>query len=99
MPEISQAWLALIGALLGGTGLKFIEHRLNNKARKDSAAADFRRELREEVKHLRSEVHIVETEVSRWREKYYAVQEELIEMKRGDAPPSIRERLAVSVEN
>lgn len=76
MPEISQAWLALIGALLGGSGLKFIEHYLNRPKIKDDAATTFRNELREEVKNLREELRKTEAELDTWRQKYYALLDE-----------------------
>lgn len=75
MPEISQAWLALIGALLGGSGLKFIEHFLNKgKAKEDSATA-MRTELREDLKATREELDKAEQEADEWRGKYYLVVE------------------------
>lgn len=76
MPEISQAWLALIGAILGGSGLKFIEHYLSQPKIKDDAAAAFRTELREEVRMLRDELRRAETDLDSWREKYYILMDE-----------------------
>lgn len=81
MPEISQAWLALIGALLGGSGLKFIEHYLNRPKVKDDAASAFRNELREEVKNLREELRKTEAELDAWRQKYYALLDEFSQAK------------------
>jgi regulator of replication initiation timing len=81
VPEISQAWLALIGALLGGSGLKFIEHYLNRPKVKDDAAQAFRNELREEVKNLREELRKTETELDNWRQKYYALLDEFSKAK------------------
>lgn len=82
MPEISQAWLALIGALLGGSGLKFIEHWLSRPKVKDDAASAFRNELREEVKNLREELRKTEQELDEWRTKYYALMDEYSKAKR-----------------
>lgn len=81
MPEISQAWLALIGALLGGSGLKFIEHWLSRPKVKDDAASAFRNELREEVKNLREELRKTEAELDVWRSKYYALLDEFSQAK------------------
>lgn len=81
MPEISQAWLALIGALLGGSGLKFIEHWLSRPKVKDDAASSFRNELREEVKNLRDELRKTEQELDAWRAKYYALMDEFSRAK------------------
>jgi uncharacterized coiled-coil DUF342 family protein len=81
VPEISQAWLALIGALLGGSGLKFIEYYLNRPKVKDDAATTFRNELREEVKNLREELRKTEAELDNWRQKYYALLDEFSQAK------------------
>lgn len=81
MPEISQAWLALIGALLGGSGLKFIEHYLSRPKIKDDTATQFRNELREEVKNLRDELRKTEVELDNWRTKYYALMDEFSRAK------------------
>lgn len=81
MPEISQAWLALIGALLGGSGLKFIEHWLSRPKVRDDAATVFRNELREEVRALREELRQTEKQLDDWRAKYYAVMDEFAEAK------------------
>lgn len=81
MPEISQAWLALIGALLGGSGLKFIEHYLSRPKVKEDAASAFRAELREEVKNLREELRKTEADLDEWRTKYYALLDEFSKAK------------------
>lgn len=85
MPDlggISEAWLALIGALLGGSGLKVIEHWLNKSKVKDDAATSFRKELREEVTLLREELRKAETELDLWRDKYYSLMDEYSKFKR-----------------
>lgn len=84
MPDlggISQAWLALIGALLGGSGLKVIEHWLNKSKVKDDSATSFRKELREEVTSLREELRKAEKELDEWRDKYYALVDEYSRFK------------------
>jgi hypothetical protein len=83
MPEINQAWLALVGALLGGSGLKVIEHWLNRSKTKDDSATDFRNELRSDIKELRLELAKTEEELDRWRVKYYALMDEFIKYKMG----------------
>lgn len=75
MSESNQAWLALAGALLGGSGLKFIEHLLNRGKTKDDSATAMRAELREDLKVTREELDRVENEVDEWRGKYYLLVE------------------------
>jgi uncharacterized damage-inducible protein DinB len=85
MPEINQAWLALIGALLGGSGLKVIEHWLSRSKVKDDTATDFRNELRTDIKELREELRKAEEEIDKWRVKYYALMDEFIKFKLGES--------------
>lgn len=81
MPEISQAWLALLGALLGGSGLKVIEYWLNRSRVRDDSATQMRTELREEIKGLREELRTVEDELDKWRGKYYELMDEFMKAK------------------
>lgn len=78
MSNINQAWLALIGALLGGSGLKVIEYWLNRSKNKDEAAATFRNELRQDVTALREELHRTEQERDSWRDRYYDLLQDSI---------------------
>lgn len=81
MPDINQAWLALLGALLGGSGLKIIEYLLNRSKVRDDAALQMRTELRDEIKGLREELRKVEDELDKWRGKYYELMDEFIRAK------------------
>jgi hypothetical protein len=81
MPDISQAWVALLAALLGGSGLKIIEYLLNRSKTKDDTAAEFRTELRDEVKTLREQLIRAGAEVEKWRAQYYEVMDEFIKFK------------------
>lgn len=81
MPEISTAWLALIGALLGGTGLKFLEHWLNRPKVEADTAADLRAELRGDVKELRAEVNRVQQELDKWKQLYYDLLDKFYQYK------------------
>lgn len=83
MPEVNQAWLALIGAILGGSGLKVIEYWLNKSKTKDDTATDFRNELRTDIKDLREELRKTEEELEKWRLKYYQLMDEYIKFKLG----------------
>ncbi|UUG69477.1 hypothetical protein SEA_SHAM_172 [Streptomyces phage Sham] len=89
MPEISQAWLALLGALLGGSGLKFVEYWLSRSKVREDAAAQMRTELRDEIKGLREELRTVEDELDKWRGKYYELMDEFMKAK-GDLAEALR---------
>ncbi len=81
MPDIPQAWLALIGALLGGSGLKFIEHYLSKPKIKEDTATQFRNELREEMKTLKEELREAEKGLDEWKIKYFTLLEEFSRAK------------------
>src|ERR1044072_4262498 len=89
MPDISQAWLALIGAVLGGSGLKIIEYWLNRSKVREDAATQMRTELRDEIKSLREELRTVEDELDKWRGKYYELMDEFMKAK-GDLAEALR---------
>ncbi len=89
MPEINSAWLALIGALLGGSGLKVVEYWLTRSRAKEDSATAMRNELREEVRGLREELRLAEDELDKWRGKYYELMEQLMKVK-GDLAEALR---------
>lgn len=69
--EIDGAWLALIGTLFGGAGLKLIEAYLG----RGSAKSTIRRDLVEEVGKMQERMDRVEEEVTFWRSRFYEEQE------------------------
>jgi predicted nuclease with TOPRIM domain len=89
MPEISQAWLALLGAVIGGSGLKIVEYWLSRSKVRDDAASQMRSELRDEIKVLREELRTVEDELDKWRGKYYELMDEFMKAK-GDLAEALR---------
>lgn len=72
---IDPAWIALIGTLCGGIGLKVLEHWLGKSKEKNAEAAGARRDLTAEVKDLVDRVDKLESEVTQWRDRYYTEQE------------------------
>lgn len=89
---LDPAWIALLGAMFGGAGLKVTEAWLGkNKVKVDDARV-IRDELRTDMTNLRAEVQELETERDEWREKYYSAQDLIIKLKtalisRGITPP------------
>jgi chromosome segregation ATPase len=81
MPEITTAWIALIGTLLGGVGLKFVEHWLSRSKVRDDTAAQLRNELRTEIQGLKTELNNVESDLDKWRGKYYELMDNFIKVK------------------
>ena len=81
MPEITTAWIDVIGKMLGGVGLKFVEHWLSRSKVRDDTAAQLRNELRTEIQGLKQELNNVETDLDKWRGKYYELMDNFIKVK------------------
>lgn len=78
---LDPAWIALIGTLCGGIGLKVLEHWLGKSKVKIDDAARIRDELRIEITTQRTEIRELEALVDKWRTQYYALREEFIAEK------------------
>lgn len=70
---MDPAWIALIGTVFGGVGLKVIERWLS-KTERESAG---RRDLLTEVSDLQKRIDLLEEEVTAWRNRYYEEQEKV----------------------
>jgi predicted nucleic acid-binding Zn-ribbon protein len=81
VPHIDPAWIALIGTLCGGAGLKLLEHWLSRSKVKIDEATKLRDELRVEITALREETKELEKETDQWRQKYYNLRDEYTTMK------------------
>lgn len=75
---MDPAWIALIGTVVGGVGLKVIEHWLGRNKVKTDDATQIRDELRQEITALRGEIKQLEADVDKWREQYYALMEKYL---------------------
>ena len=73
--HLDPAWIALIGTLCGGIGLKVLEHWLGRSKVKMDEASKFRAELRTEIVAGREEIKALETEVDKWRKEYYDLRD------------------------
>lgn len=80
----NPAFLALIGTIFGGAGLKIVEKVLNKDKVKSDIATEIRNELRGEVGTLRDELRRVETELDDWKAKYYELLDQFY--RRGIKP-------------
>lgn len=75
MIHIDPAWLALVGTVFGGAGLKLLEVWLGRSKVRIDEAANLRNELRVEIVSLRDEVRSLEGEVDKWRQDYYDLRD------------------------
>lgn len=80
MTSIDPAWIALIGTLCGGIGLKIIEHWLGKSKVKMDEAAKLRDELRIQMSEQREEIKQLESEVDLWRKQYYDLRDNYAEL-------------------
>jgi hypothetical protein len=81
---VNDAVIALLAAVFGGAGLKFVEALIGRGKVKFDVATQIREELRSEINQLREELRKeiearrkVEAEVVVWKDKYYVVIERL----------------------
>lgn len=73
---MSDAALALIGALAGGSVLKIVEFWLNRGKVAQEQNKAIRDELRRDMDALKAELTKVEADLDSWREKYWELREE-----------------------
>jgi len=78
---MDTAWIALIGTVFGGAGLKMIESVLSRGQSKSDAATAMREELRKESTSLREEMRVVEKDLDAWKEKYFLLLQDYLELK------------------
>lgn len=78
---IDPAWIALIGTVCGGVGLKVAEHWLGRNKVKADDAAQIRTELRQEITSQREEIRQLETDVDKWKQEYYDLRDKYINLQ------------------
>lgn len=79
--SLDPTWVALIGTVCGGVGLKLTEHWLGrNKVRHDDAT-QIRSELRQEITTQREEIKQLENDVYKWREEYYNLRDKYMSLQ------------------
>lgn len=81
----NPGFIALVGTLFGGVGLKLVEKWLNSAKEKADAGTAIRDELRLEIQSLRDQLNKseaeesrLEAELERWRNLYYDLKVEQI---------------------
>lgn len=80
---MDPAWIALIGTVFGGVGLKVIEHWLGKTRVKIDDATTIRNELRTALAEEKQENVQLSQDVDRWRDAYYDLRDQhvAIQMK------------------
>lgn len=78
---LDPGWIALLGTLGGGTGLKVVEHFLNKGQTKTNEASKIREELRTQIEDQRTEIRRLEEQVEDWRNKYYDLRDAHIKLQ------------------
>lgn len=79
----NAGFVALMGTIFGGAGLKIIEHRLGKAKERSTEAQSMRDELRKEIESLRTQLanaaveeKRLEAEIDKWRAMYYDLRDE-----------------------
>jgi len=78
MPALDPTVVALVGTIMGGVGLKVVEHWLGKNKVKVDDASRLRDELRLEITAQREEIRELEQEVNKWRADYYNMFEKYV---------------------
>lgn len=78
---LDPAWIALIGTVCGGVGLKVVEHWLGKSKVMVDDAAKLRTEYREEITVQRDEIRQLEADVVKWREEYYNLRDKHVALQ------------------
>lgn len=78
---LDPAWIALIGTIFGGAGLKAAESWLGKNRVKVDDATRIRDELRLEITAQREEIKQLETDVDKWRDEYYNLRDKYVELQ------------------
>lgn len=80
MLAIDPAWIALIGTLCGGLGLKVLEHWLGKSKVKIDEATKLRDELRIEINAQRDEIKDLEQRLQAALRDYYDLRDKYAEI-------------------
>lgn len=78
---MDTAWIALIGTLFGGVALKVAEAILARGGQKVDYATNMRDELRKDSATLKEELRQAEKDLDAWKEKYFLLLQEYLEIK------------------
>ena len=78
---LDPGWIALIGTLFGGAGLKMVDHYVGKNQAKADYGTQIRDELRLEINAQREEIKVLEDAVSKWREEYYNLRDKYTELQ------------------
>lgn len=81
-----NAWLTLAGAVLGGVGLKVVEHLLGKKKVASDTATELRDEIRTDYKTCKQCLLEKQAEVDEWRNKFYEAYESVMSVCTSTCP-------------
>lgn len=87
---MDTAWIALIGTLFGGVILKTVESILARSSKRTDTATAMREELRKEQSVLKEELRTAEKELDLWKEKYFLLLQEYLEVKSELGPRTVK---------
>lgn len=78
---LDPAWIALIGTVCGGVGLKVTERWLDRPKQASEDATRIRDELRLQITAQQEEIKELEAEVNKWRSDYYNLRDQYVKLQ------------------
>lgn len=81
IPVSDPTVIALIGTIMGGVGLKVVEHWLSKNRVKTDYATDIRNELRLTITAQNAEIKDLEKQVDRWKGDYYDLRDKHMQLE------------------
>lgn len=78
---MDPAWIALIGTVFGGAGLKAAEYWLGRSRVRVDDAKSIRDELRLEITAQREEIKQLEVDALKWRDEYYNLRDKYVSLQ------------------
>jgi peptidoglycan hydrolase CwlO-like protein len=79
--NLDPGWVALIGTVFGGAGLKVAEHWLGKGRIRIDDATKMREELREQITSNKEEIDRLEAKVEKWVAEYYNLRDKYIQLQ------------------
>lgn len=97
---LDPAWIAFIGTVCGGVGLKVAERWLDRPKERTDDATRIRDELRTQITEAQNKIDALEVEVDKWKADYYKLLEAQIDIKvqLAEALATLKARVAPPID-
>lgn len=79
--SIDPAWLAFLAAVGGGMGVKLLEISTESLRNKRRLRQEEEARVEAQLAALKNEVKTLEDELDKWKESYYSLKDEYLQIK------------------